>query len=169
MWEPQLDVLDGYDVVRPTLYDLPGNSMDSWADAVLSTIEGELVLVGASMGGYLALAVAARAPERVAGLVLAGSRADAEPPERRAARAEQLETIAREGAQGLWRQLRPRLFPAEAEAEILARTRAIALDQRPEGLTQADEAIRDRPDRSGVVSSLDCPVLVVDGDAAPLV
>src|SRR5438128_530828 len=130
MWEPQLDLLDGYDVVRPTLYDLPGNSMDSWADAVLSTIDGELVLVGASMGGYLALAVAARARERVVGLVLAGSRADAE-PERRPARAEQLETIAREGAQGLWRQLRPRLFPAEAEAEILARTRAIALDQRP--------------------------------------
>src|SRR5205823_5349873 len=111
----------------------------------------------------------ARAPERVAGLLLAGSRADAEPAERRAARAEQLETIARDGAQGLWRLMRPRLFPAEAEAEILARTRAIALEQPPDGLARAVEAIRDRPDRSGALAAIQGPVLVVVGDADPLV
>jgi thiosulfate/3-mercaptopyruvate sulfurtransferase len=169
MWDPQRDVLDGYDVVAPTLYDLPGRTMDKWADALLRSVEGELVLVGTSMGGYLALAAAARAPERVAGIVLAGSRTDAEPEERRAARAEQLAAIERDGAEGLWRMMRPRLFPAEAEAEILARARSIALSQRPDGLATAIEAIRDRPDRSGLVAALACPLLVVVGDSDAIV
>ena len=55
----------------PRLYGL-GRTMDDWADAVLEAYPGRLILVGASMGGYCALAAARRAPERVAGLVLVG-------------------------------------------------------------------------------------------------
>lgn len=43
-----------------------------WAEdtaAMLTTIEGPLVLVGSSMGGWQALLVARRMPERIAGLV----------------------------------------------------------------------------------------------------
>jgi 3-mercaptopyruvate sulfurtransferase SseA/pimeloyl-ACP methyl ester carboxylesterase len=169
MWEPQRDALDGYDVDTPTLYDLPGRTIDEWADALVRSSDDSLVLVGASMGGFLALAVAARAPERVAGIVLVGSRIDAESPERRAARADQLAAIEANGAEGLWRAMRPRLFPAEAEAEILARARSIALAQTPDGLTRAVEAIRDRPDRSDLVASLACPLLVVVGDSDSIV
>jgi len=94
MWEPQAEILAGYEVVRPTLYGLGGSTMERWADAVLAQAgPGPLVLVGASMGGYLALAMAARAPERVAGLALLGSRADAEPEERKPLRAELVATI----------------------------------------------------------------------------
>jgi pimeloyl-ACP methyl ester carboxylesterase len=50
------------------------------ADAVATTIEteasGPAILVGLSLGGYVAMEVAARWPERVAGLVLAGSSAE---------------------------------------------------------------------------------------------
>jgi 3-oxoadipate enol-lactonase len=84
MWEPQRRALEGYDVLAPNLYAL-GGSVDAWADGVLAQGEGELVVVGASMGGYCGLALARRAPEHILGLVLAGSRADADPEERRAA------------------------------------------------------------------------------------
>ena len=64
-------------VEAPRLYGL-GGTMDEWADAVLEAYPGKLILVGASMGGYCAVAAARRAPERLAGLVLAGSRPDAD-------------------------------------------------------------------------------------------
>ena len=70
----------------PRLYGL-GRTMDEWADAVLESHPGRLILVGASMGGYAALAAARRAPERLAGLLLVGSRPEADTPERYATRA----------------------------------------------------------------------------------
>src|SRR5206468_4032039 len=80
MWEPQLEALAEYEMEAPNLYALEGSSMEGWAATLLERVPGELVLVGASMGGYLALAVVRLAPERVLGLVLAGSRADADSP-----------------------------------------------------------------------------------------
>ena len=120
------------------------------------------------MGGYLSLAIAARAPERVAGLALLGSRADAEAEERKPLRAELIATIRESGAEGMWRAMRPRLFPREAPAEVLRDARDIALSQKPDGLVAAVEAIRDRPDGTGVLASLPCPVLVVCGSEDPL-
>ena len=66
------------------------------------------------MGGYCALALARRAPERVRALLLVGSRPDADSPERRAGRADTIELIRREGPDGLWRSMLPKLFADEA-------------------------------------------------------
>jgi pimeloyl-ACP methyl ester carboxylesterase len=74
MWEPQNRALGDHHVVAPHLYDLPGSSMDEWAAAALERVEGDFAVVGASMGGYLALAIARRAPERIRALLLEGSR-----------------------------------------------------------------------------------------------
>ena len=57
--------------IAPRLYGL-GQTMDEWAAAVADDVEGELTLVGASMGGYCALALARREPERVRGALLLG-------------------------------------------------------------------------------------------------
>ena len=75
MWEPQHDALDGHEVESPRLYAL-GTSMDEWATALLGRIDGHFAVVGSSMGGYCALAIARKAPERLTHVVLAGSRAD---------------------------------------------------------------------------------------------
>jgi len=82
MWDPQREALAGYDVVTPNLYDLGGNSVEGWAQAVLDQVDGEIAAVGASLGGYVALAMARIAPGRVHGLLLAGSRAGADPSDR---------------------------------------------------------------------------------------
>jgi len=148
MWEPQHDVLAGWDWMAPTLYELPGDSMEEWARALLDRVPDEIVAVGASMGGYLALELARQAPERVRGLLLAGSRADADSPERRAVREETLRVLREEGVDA-WN---PDAAPGYA-AEDFAR---------------ATVALRDRRDARDVVGSFAGPLLVVVGEADEL-
>jgi 3-oxoadipate enol-lactonase len=161
MWEPQPDG------VAVRLYGR-GNSMEAWARGILHEVPGDLVVVGASMGGYCALEIARQAPERVRGLVLAGARVDADSPERRAGRAKTIELIRSHGAAGLWEDMRPKLFPTEA-AEGVELARRLALEQRPDELVAAVEAIRDRHDSTEVVASLQSPVLFAVGTSDPFV
>src|SRR4051794_9065857 len=161
MWAP-------YEGTAPRLYGR-GKTMDAWARSLLDELRGDLILVGASMGGYCALAIAQAAPERVRGLALVGSRPDADTPERREGRAATIETIRREGAAGLWEAMRPKVFPPDADPEIVAAARVLALDQKPDELVAAVEAIRDRADLTSVWQSLSVPRLVVGGGPAPFV
>jgi pimeloyl-ACP methyl ester carboxylesterase len=168
MWEPQRHAFGGLDVVTPRLYGR-GPTMDAWAASLLAEVEGDVVLVGASMGGYCALAIARTAPERVRGLVLTGSRADADTPERRAARADTIELIRRDGAAGLWESMRPKLLPPDADPELVEQSRALALERHADELVQAAEAIRDRPDSTDALLALGERTLAVIGDQDPFV
>lgn len=163
MWEPQRAALE--DVVTPRLYGR-GNTMEAWAGSILAEVSGDLVVVGASMGGYCALEIARQAPERVRGLVLAGARIDADSPERREGRAKTIALIREHGAQGLWEDMRPKLFPPD-ETDAVEFARRLALEQRPEDLLAAVEAIRDRRDSNDVVAGFERPILLAVGEADP--
>jgi pimeloyl-ACP methyl ester carboxylesterase len=151
MWEPQREAVAGYDLVVPNLYDLGGNSVDAWAHAVLDQADDELAAVGASLGGYVALAMARSAPERVRGLLLAGARASADPPERRAGRDEAIRTLRDEGIEA-WAPSAPAPPPPEREMEELVR---------------ALEALRDRPDATDVAQTFAGPLWIPVGDKDP--
>jgi pimeloyl-ACP methyl ester carboxylesterase len=155
-------------VEAPRLYGL-GRTMDDWADAVLEAYPGQLILVGASMGGYCAVAAARRAPERLAGLVLAGSRPDEDSPQRHARRAETIALARKRGAEGIWRSMRETLFPNGAEPALLERLAEIALDRTEDELVAALEAIRDRPDSTAAYESLGDRALTIVGDRDPFV
>jgi pimeloyl-ACP methyl ester carboxylesterase len=153
MWEPQLPALTGHEVVTPNLYELGGASIDAWAARTLEEAPGNLVAVGASMGGYVALSMARQAPERIRGLLLAGSRASADPPERRAVREEMIRVVTEEGIEGWNREFSP---PGPA-------------DRTTDELVRGIEALRDRPDASDVVASFPGPLTLVVGDQDELV
>lgn len=82
-WRPQADRLAGE--FRVVLPDLPGHgaragerfTLEGTADAIAQVVDeaagGRAIVVGLSLGGYVALTLAARSPERVRGLVLAGA------------------------------------------------------------------------------------------------
>jgi pimeloyl-ACP methyl ester carboxylesterase len=147
VWTPQVAALRdaGFDVWAPHLYGR-GASIDDWAAQLLRDMDGPLVPVGASMGGYCALALARRAPERVVGMVLVGSRADADSFERRRFRQDQIADLQSGHA--------PPLADADADLEHLA---------------VAQEAMRDRLDLTGVVASFGGPLLVCVGDQDEIV
>jgi pimeloyl-ACP methyl ester carboxylesterase len=103
MWRGQIDGLAG--AARVVAPDLPGfgetppasdgltpTTMDAYADTVLALADAlgfaRFVLAGLSMGGYAALSLARRRPERLAGLILVDTRAEAD------AEAKQQERIA---------------------------------------------------------------------------
>jgi pimeloyl-ACP methyl ester carboxylesterase len=147
VWVSQVSALRdaGYDPIAPLLYGR-GPSIDDWAAQLLRDIDGPLVAVGASMGGYCALALARRAPERIVGMVLVGSRAGADSFERRRSRQEQIA------------DLRAGRLPELADP-----------DTPVEHLVETQEAMRDRLDLTGVVASFGGPVLVCVGTEDELV
>ena len=163
MWAHQLPALAGHELLTPNLYATGSSSMDDWADAVLDGVEGPAAVVGASMGGYCALAIARRFPERLRGLMLVGSRAGPDTPERRAGRAETFRMIREDGVEALWDDMRPKLLPEDAPTEAVEQAWGLAMLQEPERLVAALEAIRDRPDSTEVVRGLSAPLLVVAG------
>jgi pimeloyl-ACP methyl ester carboxylesterase len=164
MWEPQRKALDGQEVIAPHLYRL-GKSMDEWARRVAEQAERPIVAVGASMGGYCAQRLLVHADVRA--LVLAGSRADGDSPDRREARAETLRLVGEEGVERLWEAQRPGLFPDSADERAVERARALALEQDPEELANGVTAMRDRPDSTSLVRETEAPVLVAVGEHDP--
>jgi pimeloyl-ACP methyl ester carboxylesterase len=151
MWAPQRAALEGHEVAAPNLYDLGGSSIDTWAERILEDVDGDLVAVGASMGGYVALALARLAPARVRGLFLAGSRAGADDDDRRAARNKAIQTLQEDGIEA-WAPSAPAPPPPERTVEELVR---------------ATEALRDRRDSTDVVAGFQGPLWVVVGENDP--
>jgi pimeloyl-ACP methyl ester carboxylesterase len=149
-WEPQLTALSGHDVYAPRFYELDGSSVDGWAEQVLERAggDGELVAVGASLGGYVALAMIRAAPDRIRGLLLAGSRATADPPERRALREEMIRVVRAEGIEGWNREFSPHGPPERTTDELV----------------RGIEALRDRRDATDIIAAFQGPLIVVVGD-----
>jgi pimeloyl-ACP methyl ester carboxylesterase len=162
MWEPQRETLTGHEVCAPPLYGR-GRTMAAWANSIAGETDGEFVVVGASMGGYCALALARHVPERVRAMLLIGARPDADSDERRAGRADTIELIRNEGPEGLWRTMVPKLFgdPGGADERLLHRD--------PDGLIAAVEAIRDREDSTELARNFDGPLQFVVGEHDPFV
>ncbi len=163
MWEPQLESLRDYDVVTPRLYGR-GQTIDDYAASVLAEVDDELVLVGASLGGYAALAMAHREPSRVRAMALVGARADADTPERRAGRADTIALIERGGAEALWEDQRPKLLLQSADEGAVDRARELVLERSNDELAEAVGALRDRDDRSDTLATFTGPVLVAVGE-----
>jgi pimeloyl-ACP methyl ester carboxylesterase len=136
------------------------------AERALAAAAGPLLPVGFSMGGIVALAMAERAPERIAGLVLLDTNASADLPERAAARPRQ-QVDVRAGAleRVVVDELKPNYLAitSRGDAALLALLRDMALALGPEVFVRQSEALRTRPDLRGVLPALGAPVLLMCG------
>jgi 3-oxoadipate enol-lactonase len=146
--------------------------IDAFADRVADGVArdapgGRAVMCGISMGGYIALAVAARHPETVLGLVLAGTRAEADSEEARDGRAASAARVRREGPGGFTRELLARLI-APGNPAALRAAEAIAAEQPGEAVARALEALGARSDRVADLPAMAVPALLISGDADPV-
>lgn len=177
MWTGQLIAI-GAAGCRAVLVDLPGfgespvlgaaPSLDAYAHAVLATLDAlsirRAVFVGLSLGGYVALTIASIAPSRVAGLVLADTRAAADEPATRAGRIVNLALVRDRGVEALFAKMLPGLVSAQCPEAVRDRARRVASAQSPEGVTFALLAMRDRPDRTAMLATITAPTLVLVGE-----
>jgi pimeloyl-ACP methyl ester carboxylesterase len=158
--------LAGVSVV--TVPRLSGDSIDEMAHAVLGAgPAGRFIAAGVSMGGIVAMQLAARAPERLAGLILLDTEDRAEPDHRRARREEQIERVRTTGLRSVMtEEFLPYMFgPAHARDQAMRDTMlAMAEALGPEVFAQQSRALGARQDAAPVLQALRVPTLLICGE-----
>ena len=141
-------------------------SIADMADDVAALLDSlgmaRVTLAGLSMGGYVALAFAARHRGRLESLILADTRAAADSDRARAGRAEALALVEREGVAALVERQIPALLSPAAGDSLRDEVRELG-KQSAAGVCAGIRALRDRPDRQAELSAIDCPTLVIVG------
>lgn len=184
MWD---HFLEPFDDQRILLVDLPGFgrspevdevSIAYMAGAVLAVIDhlglSEVLLIGHSMGGYVALEIARQRRELLTGLGLFHSHPFADSPDRREGRDKAVAFIEENGHELFVKRLLPTLFSSSLgeNYKFLIDT-LIHRASRSSGpaIKGALKAMRDREDRSETLQEISCPVLFIIGEedqAVPL-
>ena len=180
MWAPQANSIgDDAQLVAPHLPGFGGTApageiltMDDAADHCVAALDragaDRAVVCGLSMGGYVAFSVWRRHRERVAGLLLANTRAepddDAGREKRRAvaqkARAEGTEAIAAEP---------PPLLAEDAEESMWDRIKALIRRQSGEGIAAASLGMAERTDSRPILPGIEVPTTVVTSEGDRLI
>lgn len=176
MWAGQVAALPERTTLAP---DFPGfgrrppaaPDLDAFARSALADMDAagieRAVVVGLSMGGYVAFRLHALAPERVAGLVLADTRAGSDDEAGRQKRTDQAARARREGVAWMPDALVPALLGATTRAErpgVVEAVRALIAGADGEGAARALEAMRERPDSTTELAGIRVPTLVLVGE-----
>lgn len=138
--------------------------IQAMADAVLRQAPEQFVLFGFSMGGFVAQAVALKAPERVLGLALLNTSSRPQTEQESVSTKAQLDIAQRTPFKGLTsRALASSLHPARsADRALLDRLQAMALANGKEVFLRQLQTLRDS--NAEVLKQLRCPVLIVASD-----
>jgi pimeloyl-ACP methyl ester carboxylesterase len=159
---------------------MPDATIEKMSAAVIKTLDDlgieKCILIGHSLGGYVALAVAEFYPYRLLGLALFHSTAFADSPERKENRNKAIQNIKQNGVEPFVRALIPSLFsPAKREnSEIkIAINHLIEKAKKlpAENLIYTLEAMRNRKERIEVLKQVNIPILFLlgkDDVAVPL-
>ncbi|GEO05316.1 alpha/beta hydrolase [Adhaeribacter aerolatus] len=165
---------------RVILLDLPGHgennaprekySMDDNAAFVQQALQSlnikQCILIGHSMGGYTAMAFAERYPELLSGVVMFHSSALPDTEEKKENRNKTIDFIQKHGVEKFMDTFVAPLFyegnrqKNQAAIQQLTETgKKVA----PEAIIGTVKAMRDRPDRIKVLSTINFPFLFIAG------
>lgn len=145
-------------------------SIESMAEAVHSTVLAlginQYLLIGHSMGGYVALALAEKYPKALSGLCLFHSTAYADSEEKKLQRNKTIAYLHEHGVEAFIKPFVPPLFyPQNRKKCELAINELIEMGCKvPLPIIAAcAAAMRDRPDRTIVLAEASYPVLFIIG------
>lgn len=141
-----------------------GATIAAMAEAILAGLPDRFALCGHSMGGYVALAIAMRAPERLAGLALISSSGAADTPEQQAGRV-QVIAEAQEDFGAVADRLARAMLSRASHAQPDLRARVLDMLMRCGGALFAEQqrATSTRPDFRAGLAAIAVPALVVAG------
>ena len=166
------DLLGHGETLPPAVRNINGeyvNTMEMQAESaaavLMSAGVGRCTVVGHSMGGYTALAVAELFPEKVKGLCLFHSTAMADPEEKKGDRDKAIDAVKKD-KKAFLEGLIPKMFaPANVGKmkDYVGKVLSIAMNTHEDGLIAALAGMRDRKDRQHVLESASYPVLFIIG------
>jgi len=164
LWQPQIDGLA--DIADCRVADLTTqDSTAAMADSVLAAMPERFALAGLSMGGYVALEVFARAPQRITRLALLDTRCQVDGEEATARRRGLIELAEK----GEFKGVTPRLLPlfihtARLDDKPLTDTvRGMAERVGKDAFVSQQRAIMGRRDHTATLVTIHVPTLVVCG------
>ena len=175
-WQSQVDALRSSNrVIAPDLRGFGESdsgsgpiAMTQYAADVHALLQhcgtGPVVLIGHSMGGYVALAFARQFPGMLQGLVLVGTKAGPDTAEVAAGRRATAEKVESEGVQEVIDMMTPRMLAAvNRDADRLRQVRGFMASSKPAGVIGALLGMAARPDSTAPLARIVVPTLVVTG------
>lgn len=142
--------------------------LEAYVDDLLALMDmlgiAKAALGGLSMGGYIVLRAAQRAPERFGALVLADTKSEADSDEGKLGRASAIKALRAKGVKPFATAMLPKLLlkPESAVGKGLLK---IMLQNKVPGMTNALVAMQGRTDTTAGLKALALPTLVVVGSA----
>lgn len=166
LWHDQIAALGPRHAPRVTDVHMRASTLPEMAALLLAEHPGELVLIGASMGGRIALEAAHQAPRRVRGLALLGSTARADTDELRARRTEAVAQFESGRGEDLLEANVWFVFHRSAwdDEVLLDRYRAMLRRAGFTQLVRQNRAMMAAPDFRALLPAIGCPTLVVCGE-----
>lgn len=125
------------------------------------------VFIGLSMGGYLEFALYRQFRDAILGLVFADTRAEADRPEQVQWRFDLAQRTATVGPSAVIDEMLPRLLAPSSYGQrpaLVAQVSSIMAAAPVTGIVGDLTALAERPDSTGLLSSIDVPTLVVVGE-----
>jgi 3-oxoadipate enol-lactonase len=179
MWAEQEDPLSSQ--FRVITIDLRGHgesdaplwryTLDQAADDVIGLLDHlsirQAVFLGLSMGGYILFALYRKYADRIMGLVLADTRAQADTAEGKEARFQMAQTAYKNGPSIIADIMIPKLLsPAtiQAKPELVRRVRAMIDNNQVSGIAGDLMAMAERPDSVTLLKQITCPTQIIVGE-----
>lgn len=164
LWEHQAKSLA--DIAAVSVADLTrDDTLAAMAERVLASAPPRFALAGLSMGGYVALEILRKAPERVERLALLDTTARPDAPEQTQRRMDAV-AIARAGG---FDKIMPTMLPNLLHPDhlVLGGIAELAKDMArvvgPDAFARQQDAIMHRPDARPDLGRIACPTLVLVG------
>ncbi|HLS00619.1 MAG TPA: alpha/beta hydrolase [Beutenbergiaceae bacterium] len=145
-------------------------ALDTYALAIEATLQTlsfpRVVMVGLSLGGYAAMAYAEKFPDRLAGIGLLNTKAEADDEPARKVRLRTATQVLEEGAQVLEKSIESILGRTTRvhRPDIVEEVRQAILEAPPQAVAWIQHAMANRPNRLPALAQLDIPALVLRGE-----